>query len=56
MRLRFVEVRQDDALAKPLIAELATEYATRYNGTREKVWAGCRATRPRSSRRRTARW
>jgi GNAT superfamily N-acetyltransferase len=37
MRLRFVEVRQGDALAKPLIAELATEYATRYNGTREKV-------------------
>ena len=37
MSLRFVEVRQDDDLAQPLIAELAVEYATRYNGTEERV-------------------
>ena len=35
--LRFVDVGQDDALAQPLIAELAVEYATRYDGTEEKV-------------------
>lgn len=35
--LRFVEVHQDDELAQPLIAELAVEYATRYNGTEERV-------------------
>lgn len=35
--LRFVEVGQDDELAQPLIAELAVEYATRYNGTEERV-------------------
>ena len=36
-RLRFVPVHQDDELAQPLIAELAVEYATRYNGTEERV-------------------
>ena len=36
-RLRFVPVRQDDELAQPLIAELAVEYATRYNGAEERV-------------------
>ncbi len=35
--LRFVDVRQDDALAQPLIAELAVEYSTRYDGTEEGV-------------------
>lgn len=35
--IRFVDVRQDDVLARPLIAELAVEYATRYNGTQEGV-------------------
>ena len=35
--LRFVEVRPDDDLAQPLIAELAVEYATRYDGTEEGV-------------------
>ncbi len=37
MSLRFVEVHQDDELAQPLIAELAVEYATRYDGTEERV-------------------
>ena len=36
-RLRFVPVSQDDELAQPLIAELAVEYATRYNGTEARV-------------------
>lgn len=31
--LRFVAVGQDDPLAAPLLAELATEYAERYGGT-----------------------
>ncbi|MCI4673701.1 GNAT family N-acetyltransferase [Candidatus Mycolicibacterium alkanivorans] len=35
--LRFVPVHQDDELARPLIAELAVEYATRYNGTEDRV-------------------
>lgn len=35
--LRFVEVRQDDELAQPLIAELAVEYATRYNGDEVRI-------------------
>ena len=35
--LHFVDVRQDDELAQPLIAELAVEYATRYDGTEEGV-------------------
>ena len=32
-QLRFVPVGQDDALAQPLLDELAVEYATRYRGT-----------------------
>ena len=36
-RLRFVQVHPDDELAQPLIAELAVEYATRYDGTEERV-------------------
>jgi GNAT superfamily N-acetyltransferase len=35
--LRFVAVGQDDALAQPLLAELAVEYATRYGSTPERV-------------------
>ncbi|TPG29862.1 GNAT family N-acetyltransferase [Mycolicibacterium hodleri] len=35
--LRFVSVGQHDALAEPLLAELAVEYATRYGGTPERV-------------------
>ena len=35
--LQFVDVRQDDELAQPLIAELAVEYSTRYDGTEESV-------------------
>jgi len=35
--MQFVDVRQDDELAEPLIAELAVEYATRYDGTEEGV-------------------
>jgi GNAT superfamily N-acetyltransferase len=35
--LRFVMVGQRDALAEPLLAELAVEYATRYGGTVELV-------------------
>ena len=31
--LRFVEIHPDDERAQPLIAELAVEYATRYDGT-----------------------
>jgi GNAT superfamily N-acetyltransferase len=41
-RLRFVPVDQDDELAQPLIAELAVEYATRYNGTEARVLAWLR--------------
>lgn len=37
MRPVFVDVYQDDDLAQPLIAELAIEYATRYDGTEERV-------------------
>jgi GNAT superfamily N-acetyltransferase len=40
--LRFVAVRQDDALAEPLLAELAVEYATRYGTTEERVDAWLR--------------
>jgi GNAT superfamily N-acetyltransferase len=32
-RLRFVSAAQDDPLARPLLAELAVEYADRYGGT-----------------------
>jgi len=35
--LRFVEVGQDDELARPLIAELAVEYATRYDTSEERM-------------------
>jgi ribosomal protein S18 acetylase RimI-like enzyme len=35
--LRFVAVAQDDQFAAPLLAELATEYADRYGGTRDAV-------------------
>lgn len=35
--LRFVEIGTDDELAQPLIAELAVEYATRYDATEERV-------------------
>lgn len=35
--LRFVPVDEDDALAQPLLAELAVEYATRYEGTEAGV-------------------
>jgi GNAT superfamily N-acetyltransferase len=34
-QLRFVAVAQGDALAAPLLAELATEYADRYGGSRD---------------------
>ena len=36
-QLRFVAVGQDDALAEPLLAELAVEYATRYGATDQAV-------------------
>jgi GNAT superfamily N-acetyltransferase len=32
-QLRFVAATHDDALARPLLAELAVEYAERYGGT-----------------------
>ncbi|GAB5025422.1 hypothetical protein JHV675_51760 [Mycobacterium avium subsp. hominissuis] len=32
-RLRFVPATHDDPLARPLLAELAVEYAQRYGGT-----------------------
>jgi GNAT superfamily N-acetyltransferase len=35
--LRFVIVTQDDALAAPLLAELAVEYADRYGGNQERI-------------------
>ena len=35
--LRFVTVGQHDALAQPLLVELAVEYSTRYGGTPERV-------------------
>jgi GNAT superfamily N-acetyltransferase len=35
--LHFVTVGQHDALAEPLMAELAVEYSTRYGGTPERV-------------------
>jgi GNAT superfamily N-acetyltransferase len=37
--LRFVEVSSEDDLARPLIAELAVEYATRYGTPEERVLA-----------------
>ena len=35
--LRFVAVGQDDPLAEPLLAELAVEYATRYDATEKAI-------------------
>lgn len=35
--IRFVEVGSHDELAQPLIAELAVEYATRYEATEERM-------------------
>ena len=35
--LEFVAVSQEDPLAKPLLAELAVEYATRYGATEDAV-------------------
>ena len=46
MRPVFVDVRQDDELAAPLIAELAVEYATRYGGTEEAVLGWLRGHPP----------
>lgn len=40
--MTFVEVHPDDELAQPLIAELAVEYATRYDGTEERILAWLR--------------
>jgi GNAT superfamily N-acetyltransferase len=40
--LRFVAVGQDDALAEPLLAELAVEYASRYGSTIDAVGAWLR--------------
>ncbi|MBX7431966.1 GNAT family N-acetyltransferase [Mycobacterium sp. Y57] len=37
--LTFVAVGQDDPLAAPLIDELAVEYAERYGGARDRVYA-----------------
>jgi GNAT superfamily N-acetyltransferase len=37
MRPVFIDVRQDDELAQPLLAELAVEYATRYDGAEARV-------------------
>jgi GNAT superfamily N-acetyltransferase len=42
--LRFVPVGQDDPLAQPLLAELASEYAHRYGGTEEGVSRWLRST------------
>ena len=36
----FIAVRQDDALARPLLAELAAEYSARYGEALERVHAG----------------
>lgn len=41
--LRFLAVGQDDPLAAPLLAELATEYARRYGGTEDRVMAWLRS-------------
>jgi ribosomal protein S18 acetylase RimI-like enzyme len=41
--LRFVTVGQDDALAEPLMAELAVEYSTRYGGTPATVTSWLRS-------------
>ena len=41
-KLRFVSVAQDDALAAPLLAELAVEYAERYGGDAVRILAWLR--------------
>jgi GNAT superfamily N-acetyltransferase len=41
--LRFVTVGYDDVLARPLLNELATEYARRYGASREEIHAQLRA-------------
>jgi hypothetical protein len=41
-QLRFVAVSQDDPLAAPLLAELAVEYAERYDGNEERILAWLR--------------
>ncbi len=52
--LRFVPVDEDDRLAQPLLAELAVEYATRYE-VRNQGWrGGCAIILPTSSDRPTA--
>ena len=40
--LRFVRVDPSDELAQPLIAELAVEYATRYDGSEDRILAWLR--------------
>ncbi len=40
--LRFVRVDPGDELAQPLIAELAAEYATRYDGAEDRILAWLR--------------
>ena len=40
--LRFVRVDPGDELARPLIAELAVEYATRYDGSEDRILAWLR--------------
>ena len=53
--LRFVPAALDDALAQPLLAELAVEYAQRYDSTpADRAGVVARTTRPTNSRRRTA--
>lgn len=46
MRPVFVEVRQDDELAEPLIAELAVEYSSRYGAPEERMLAWLRGHPP----------
>lgn len=41
-QLRFVAVSQDDELARPLLAELAVEYSSRYGDTVDRVHTGLR--------------
>lgn len=41
-QLHFVAVSQNDPLAAPLLAELAAEYAERYDGDRERILAWLR--------------
>jgi GNAT superfamily N-acetyltransferase len=44
--LRFVPVTQDDPRADPLMAELAVEYADRYDSTEERISAWLRTYPP----------